>query len=192
MENKDLLKTDKLETDKSDQKKCLQAFNKLLTLLNDLCRVPRTYKLTHINDDTDVIPKSQSEKRVIWLICVLGVCLHLGLAVMISILILITESPVFSMKTPTEKLVPDVAVLQKLVVIFGDGTTLFLAMNMNLEVEVLKTHKFNYDHCGFFAYDEPNHIQTLVGSSENLNYIHDSDFKSEKIQGKVLTMLDYY
>lgn len=190
MENKELFKTDKLETDKSDQKQCLQAFNKLLTLLNDFSRVPRTYKLTHINDNTDVIPKSQSEKRVIWLICVLGFCLHLGLAIVISILISITENPVFSMKTQTEKLVSEVAVLHKLVVIFGDGTTLFLAMNMNLELKVLKTHKFNYDHCGFFAYDEPNHIQTLVGSSENLNYIHDSDFNSIKIQGKLLMMLD--
>ena len=183
MENKELFKTDNLETDKSDQKKCLQAFNKLLTLLNDLCRVPRTYKLTHINDDTDVIPKSQSEKRVIWLICVVGVCLHVGLAVVISIMISITENPGFSMKDPTEKLASDVAVLQKLVVIFGDGTTLFLAMNMNLELDVLKTHNFNYDNCGFFAYDEPNHIQTLVGSSEKLNYIHDSNFNSKKIQG---------
>ena len=192
MKNKELFKTDRLEAEKSGQKRCLQAFNKLLILLNDFSRVPRTYKLSHINDNTDVIPKAESEKRVIWLICVLGVCLHLGLAVMISILILITESPVFSMKTPTEKLVPDVAVLQKLVVIFGDGTTLFLAMNMNLEVEVLKTHKFNYDHCGFFAYDEPNHIQTLVGSSENLNYIHDSGYNSKKIQGKLLTILDEF
>ena len=192
MKNKEISKTYRLEAEKSGQKRCLQAFNKLLILLNDFSRVPRTYKLSHINDNTDVIPKAESEKRVIWLICVLGFCLHLGLAIVISVLISLEQNQVLQEGIEMAKLVSDVLVVQKLAVIFGDGTTLFLAVNKSLELKVLKTHKFNYDNCGFFAYDEINHIQTLVGSSENLNYIHDSDFNSKKIQGKLLTILDEF
>ena len=63
MVNKETFKTDRLEADKTNQKQCLQAFYKLLTALNDFSKVPRTYKLSHINDDTDVIPKAESSRK---------------------------------------------------------------------------------------------------------------------------------
>ena len=74
-------------------------------------------------------------------------------------------------------------VVQKLVVIFGDGTAFFLVMYKNLELAIVQDQKFNFDERGFFAYDQINHVQTLVGDPFDLNYMHYSKFHYKKIPG---------
>ena len=103
------------------------------------------------------------------------------MTLLITILISLMDNDALNLSN--QPLQNDLPVLQKLVVIFGDGTALFLAMNTMLELKILKTHRFNFDKCGFFAYDAIDHIQTLVGSPGTLNYIHDSNFNSKKIIG---------
>ena len=164
--------------------KCFQAFNKFLVLLDTFFKIPRTYTLSHINDDTDTISRNDSERRLFLLMSCLGLCLEFGLAILIGILISLQQNQVFTINSKMEDILSDVPVIQKLAVIFGDGTTLFLVMNKSLELETIKTHKFTYDKRGIFAYSEINHIQTLIGSPENPNYIHDSNFNSKKILGK--------
>ena len=110
-----------------------------------------------------------------------GKVAHFGLAIFIGIFFSLQQNQILPNRSEIEEISSDVPVVQKLAVIFGDGTTLFLAMNKTLNLNVLRTHRFHYDNCGFFAYDHPNHIQTLVGSSGKLNYIHDSNFNSKKI-----------
>ena len=62
--------------------------------LDKLFKVPRSYKLNHVNDDSDVISKAESETRIFCIIFVLGLFLNLGGSFVISILInLTTESP---------------------------------------------------------------------------------------------------
>ena len=111
----------------------------------------------------------------------LGFCLNFGITILICVMISIEGS--HTTYQLTNFLQNNVPVLQKLVVIFGDGTALFIAMNKRLQFHILKKHKFNFDQCGFFAFDAVDHIQTLVGSPGKLNYIHDSDFNSKKIIG---------
>ena len=166
-----------------DGKVWYQSLIRFLKLLNTFFQLPRAYQLSHVNDDTDVISRSDSERRVFLLIWFLGFCLNLGMTVLISILISIINNDTVNLSNDISQNESDIPVLQKLVVIFGDGTTLFLAMTKKLELKIVKTHKFNFDKCGFFAYDEVDHIQTLVGSPGNLNYIHDSNFNSKKIIG---------
>ena len=67
-------------------------------------------------------------------------------------------------------------VVQKLVVVFGDGTTLMLAMNKSFELNIVQHHKFNYDEKGFFAFDQ-------IGSQGKLNFMHDYRFNSKKVPG---------
>ena len=172
-----------MTSDNQQETKCLQTFKKILVILENFSKIPRIFTLSHINDNTDTISRADSEKRLFLLFWCLGLCLNLGLAILIGILFSLQQNEIVLIGSEMEEVSSDVPVVQKLAVIFGDGTTLFLAMNKSLELNVLKTHKFNYDNCGFFAYDEPNHIQTLVGSSGKLNYIHDSNFNSKKIQG---------
>ena len=175
-------------TDNQQETKCFQAFNKFLVLLDTFFKIPRTYTLSHINDDTDTISRSDSERRLCLLFWWLGLCLDFGLAILIGILITLEQNQIVRISSEMEKITSNVPLVQKLAVIFGDGTTLFLVMNKSLELETVKTHKFTYDKCGFFAYDEINHIQTLVGSPGKLNYIHDSDFNSKKITGRILVL----
>ena len=168
-------------TDSIDGKGWYQSLKKFMKLVNIFFQIRATYKLSHVNDNTDVISRSESERRVFLLIWFLGFCLNLGMTVLISILITLIDND--TQQLGNYPLQNDVPVLQKLVVIFGDGTTSFLAMNTNLELQIVKTHRFNFDKCGFFAYDNVDHIQTLVGTPGKLNYIHDSNFNSKKIIG---------
>ena len=175
-----------LTTDNLQESKCFKAFKKILVILDSFFKIPRTYTLSHINDDTDTISRADSERRLCWLMWCFGLCLDFGLAILIVILISFEQNKVLSTVTENENMSPDVSVVQKLVVMFGDGMTLFFAMNKSLELEVVKTHKFTFDKCGFFAYDEINHIQTLVGSPGNLNLIHDPNFNSKRIRGMIV------
>ena len=172
------------DTDNTDYK-CYQSLIRFLKLLNTFFQLPRTYQLSHVNDDTDVISRSDSDRRVVLLIWFLGFCLNVGMTILISILISIINNDTLNLSNNLLQNKSKVPVVQKLVVLFGDGTTLFLAMNKMLELKIVKTHKFNFDKCGFFAYDESGHIQTLVGSPGKLNYIHDSNFNSKKIVGNI-------
>ena len=109
------------------------------------------------------------------------------LFIIIGISILSLSFMKFSLKT--QMIMPDhelkgLPVVQKLVVVFGDGTTLMLAMKKSFEFNIIQYHKFNYDKNGFFAFDQIDHIQTLVGSAGKLNYMHDYRFNSKKIPGK--------
>ena len=74
-------------------------------------------------------------------------------------------------------------VVPKLVVIFGDGTAFFLVLDNSLELAIIQDKKFIFDERGFFAYDQINHIQTLVGNPYALNYMHYSKFHYKKIHG---------
>ena len=172
-----------MTSDNQPERKCFQVFKKILVLLDTFFKIPRTYNLSHINDDTDTISRADSERRLCLLFWWLGLFLNFGLAILIGIFFSLQKNQILPNRSEIEEISSDIPVVQKLAVIFGDGTTLFLAMNKSLDLNVLKTHKFNYDNCGFFAYDDHNHIQTLVGSSGKLNYIHDSNFNSKKIQG---------
>ena len=175
-----------MTTDNQQVRKCFQVLKTILQKLDNFFKIPRTYTLSHINDDTDTISRAESERRLCLLMGCLGLCLDFGLAILIVILISLEQNQLVPIRSEMEKLSSNVPVVQKLAVIFGDGTTLFLVMNRSLELETVKTHKFTYDKCGFFAYDEINHIQTLVGSPGKLNYIHDSDFNSKKITGIIV------
>ena len=172
-----------MTSDNQPKGKCFQAFKKILVLLDTFFKIPRIYTLSHINDDTDTISRADSERRLCLLFWCLGLFLNFGLAILIGILFYLHQNQIVPITSDVEEMSSNIPVVQKLAVIFGDGTTLFFALNKSLELIILKTHKFNYDNCGFFAYDGPNHIQTLVGSSGKLNYIHDSNFNSKKIQG---------
>ena len=171
------------KSDHHDGKVWYQSLIRILKLLNTFFQLPRTYQLSHVNDDTDIISRSDSDRRVFLLIWFLGFCLNLGMTILISILISLINNDALNLSNNLLQNKSDMPVLQKLAVIFGDGTTLFLAMNKMLELKIVKTHKFNFDKCGFFAYDEVDHIQTLVGSPGRWNYIHDSNFNSKNIIG---------
>ena len=171
-----------------DGKVWYQSLIRFLKLLNTFFQLPRTYQLSHVNDDTDIISRSDSDRRVFLLIWFLGFCLDLGMTILISILISIINNDALDLRNNLLQNNSDVPVVKKLVVIFGDGTTLLLAMTKSLELEIVKTHRFNFDKCGFFAYDHVDHIQTLVGSPGKLNYIHDSNFNSKKIIGNLFLM----
>ena len=165
-----------------DGKGWCHSLKKFIKLLNIFFQIRSTYKLSHVNDNTDLISRSESERRVFLLIWFLGFCLNLGMTILISILITLINNDT-TKNLSNYPLQNDMPVLQKLAVIFGDGATLFLAMNTNQELQIVKTHRFNFDKCGFFAYDNVDHIQTLVGTPGKLNYIHDSNFNSKKIIG---------
>ena len=154
-------------------------FETFFNCFDKICTVPR-YKLKHVNDDNDVISKAESEKRIFWIIFIFALFLNLGICFMISIFISLNKE-INVTEYDEEILMP---VLQKLVLILSDGTTLFLYMTKSLELKIAKIHKFNYDPCGFFAYYQNGHIQTLVGNTYELNYIYDSNFDSKAIQGK--------
>ena len=158
--------------------------------LDKLFKVPRSYKLNHVNDDSDVISKAESETRIFWIIFVLGLFLNLGGSFVISILINLTkESPRYEIiETEYGEQISNnpLPVLQNLVLILADGRSLFFYIDKILDLRIMKTHKFSYDHCGFFAYNQIDHIQTLVGTQGKLNFIHDSNFNSKKILGSHL------
>ena len=150
--------------------------------LDKLFTVPK-YKLRHVIDDTDVISRAESEKRIFWIIFILGLLLNLGTCFLISIFISLNKE--IQLKTyDEERLMP---VLQKLVLILSDGTALFLYMTKSLELKIAQIHNFDYDRCGFFAYYQHGHIQTLVGNTYELNYIYDSNFDSKAIRGKKIS-----
>ena len=176
------------KTDNSDisrQKQLLRGLHRFFTVFNECFTFPRTYILAHVNINTDLISRDDSEKRVFWLLSFIAFLL----SIIIGISILSLSFMKFSLKT--QMIMPDhelkgLPVVQKLVVVFGDGTTLMLAMNKSFEFNIIQYHKFNYDKNGFFAFDQIDHIQTLVGSQGKLNLIHDYWFNSKKVPGKSL------
>ena len=51
-----------------------------------------------------------------------------------------------------EEVLPNHPANQYLQVIYGDGYSLILQMTINLDLKIIKTNKYNYDSCGFFAF----------------------------------------
>ena len=74
--------------------KCFQAFNTFLELLDAFFKIPRTYTLSHNNDDTDTISRAHSEQRLCLLISCLGLCLDFGLTILIGILIMLEQNQI--------------------------------------------------------------------------------------------------
>ena len=162
--------------------------NRIFEYLDILFNVPRTYILRHVNDDSDIISRADSEKRIFWLFFILGFALNLGGSFVIYIFMIFEDEPTNYeiIETESGKELFGSPVLQELVLILGDGTSLFLYMNKSLHLKITKTHKFNYDPFGFFAYYQNDHIQTLIGNQMKPNYIHDLNFNSKKIFGSDL------
>lgn len=158
----------------------------LFTFLDELFKVPRTYNLSHVNDDTDIISREESEKRIVWIIFIFGIFLNFGVSLVVFILFLLNvEAPKHEiMKHEANTSESTLPVLQQLGLILGDGTALFMYMDKSLAMKIIKTHKFNYDPFGFFIFHENDHFQTLVGTPGQLNYIHDLKFNSKKLFGK--------
>ena len=170
------------KSDRSKQKQFLVGLHRFLTVFNECCTLRRAYTLTHVNINTDLISKEDSEKRVIWLLTIFAFLQSFTF----SILVLRSSLPLKNYEINTPKSNTELEILpvvQKLVVIFGDGTSLFLVMNKSLELAIIQDQKFNFDKSGFFAYDQINHIQTLVGNPYALNYMHYSKFHYKEIAG---------
>ena len=161
-----------------------QIFFKFITFFNKCFTCPRTYIFTHVNINADLISKEDSGKRVIWLLTIFAFLLDLTFSILIITLSLYSsnDSSKYEILTSNTEL-EVLPVVQKLVVIFGDGTSLFLVMNKSLELAIIQDQKFNFDKSGFFAYDQINHIQTLVGNPYALNYMHYSKFHYKEIAG---------
>ena len=165
---------------RSKQQQFFHGLFRFLTVFNECCSIRRTYILNHVNINTDLISKEDSEKRVIWLLTIFAFfqCLTFSILIITSSLSLKIHE--MSMSNTELEVWP---VVQKLVVIFGDGTTFFLVMNKSMELAIVQDQKFNFDARGFFAYDQINHIQTLVGNPYALNYMHYSKSHYKKISG---------
>ena len=58
---------------------------------------------------------------------------------------------------------------EKLLVIYSDGSAVDFIMKKTLELKVNRLHKFQYDKCGFHAFHENGHLQTLVGMEHKRN-----------------------
>ena len=163
---------------------------KCFEYLNILFKVPRSYILRHVNDDSDVISRAESERRIFWLFFMLGFALNLVGCLLIFLFMILKAGPAKYefIETESGKDIFNSAlpVIQKLVLILGDGTSLFLYMNQNLHLKISKSHKLDYDPHGFFAYHQNDRIQTLIGSKGKPNSIYDSNFNSNKIFGSDL------
>ena len=174
------------KTNEND-KQYLQGLHRFFTVFNDCFTFPRTYIFTHVNINTDLISRDDSEKRVFWLMSFVAFLLSFTIAILVStIFSLLMKSSVKPQLTMPDQELEILPVVQKLVVVFGDGTTLMFGMNKSFELDIVQYHKFNYDKKGFFAFDQIDHIQTLVGSQGKLNLIHDYWFNSKKVPGKSL------
>ena len=160
-------------------------FFKFITFFNKCFTCPRTYIFTHVNINADLISKEDSEKRVIWLLTIFAFLLDLTFSILIITLSLYSSNDSSKYEILTSNTELEVwPVVQKLVVIFGDGTSIFLVMYKSLELAIIQDLKFNFNKTlGFFAYDQINHIQTLVGDPNDLNYMHYSKFYYKKIPG---------
>ena len=175
-------KSDKI--DKSDGKK--QIFFKFIAFFNECFTFPRTYIFTHVNINADLIFKEDSEKRVIWLLTIFAFLLDLTFSILIITLSLYSSNDSSKYEILTSNTELEVwPVVQKLVVIFGDGTSIFLVMYKSLELAIIQDQKFNFNYnYSFFAYDQINYIQTLVGNPNASNIMHYSKFYYKKIPGK--------
>ena len=169
------------KSDKSKQKKFLHGLYRFFTVFNEFFKLPKTY-MFHVNINTDLISKEDSDKRVIWLLTFFA----LFQSLIFSILVVTLLRSLKNYSTEVKIITYDTEVLpvvQKLVIIFGDGTSFFMVMYKSLELAIIQDQKFNFDERGFFAYDQINHIQTLVGNPYSLNYMHYSKFNYKKILG---------
>ena len=175
------------QTDKSDHVTTWQQFLKSCSTFVeeflDFFKCARTYQLTHVNINGGVISRSQSEKRIIYLLAFLGLFMTVYICIMIAILISLIQSPEKYTLRNFEQDLDGLPVLQKLVVIYDDGNAFFMVMNKTFELEIVDTHNFNYDKCGFYAYDQIDHIQTLVGRPGQNNFMHDSKLNGKNISG---------
>ena len=60
------------------------------------------------------------------------------------------KSSVKAQMTMPDHELESLPVVQKLVVVFGDGTTLMFGMNKSFELDIVQYHKFNYDKKGYW------------------------------------------
>ena len=163
-------------------KQFLHGWYTFYTLFNECFTLPRT-KMFHVNINTDLISKEGSEKRVIWLLTSFALFQILTFSILVITLLRSLKNNLEDKTIMYDTELDIWPVVQKLVVIFGDGTAFFLVMYKNLELAIVQDQKFNFDERGFFAYDQINHFQTLVGNPFDLNYMHYSKFHYKKIPG---------
>ena len=163
-----------------------QILFKFIKVFNECFTFPRTYIFTHVNINTDLISKEDSEKRVFWLLTFFAFFQSLTCSILVIILFLSSKNYSTKYEIITHNTEKEVLpVVQKLVVIFGDGTSIFLVMYKSLELAIIQDQKFNFNYnYSFFAYDQINYIQTLVGNPNASNIMHYSKFYYKKIPGK--------
>ena len=155
---------------------------KLAETINFLFSIPKAYILSHINDNENLLTKSESVNRIICLMSTLCTFLSFGLCFLIGFLMLISSRR-YETTYPMQKVLPNHPAHQYLQVIYGDGYSLILQMTLSLDLKIIRTNKYNYDPCGFFAFTSKDNLQTLVGSPGKSNYIHDFNFNSKRIPG---------
>ena len=93
-----------MTTDNQQVRKCFQVLKTILLKLDTFFKIPRTYTLSHINDDTDTISRAESERRLCLLMGCLGLCLDFGLAILIVILISLEQNQLVPIRSEMEKL----------------------------------------------------------------------------------------
>ena len=64
---------------------------RFIDVANAFFTVPRAYIASHINDDSNVVKKEDSENRIIWLSVTFGILTSVGLCFIISLLISISS-----------------------------------------------------------------------------------------------------
>ena len=137
---------------------------------------------SHIDDNSNVITKEDSFNRIIWLTIIFEALLFCGLCFLIFLVFFISSTE-YQERYEIEEITSKHPTQQYMQVIYGDGYSLILQMDKNLDFKIVKTNKYNYDQCGFFAFPSNYYLQTIVGSPGKLNYIHDFHFNSKKISG---------
>ena len=79
-------KTNKIDnSDLSRKKQFLRGLHSFFTVFNECFTFPRTYIFTHVNINTDVISRSDSEKRVFRLMSFVAFLLSFTIAIIVSI-----------------------------------------------------------------------------------------------------------
>ena len=113
----------------------------LFTFLDELFKVPRTYNLSHVNDDTDVISRADSEKRIVWINFIIGFFLNFGVSLVVFILFLLNAPKHEIMKHEANTSESTLPVLQQFGLVLGDGIALFMLMDKSLDLKIIKTLK---------------------------------------------------
>ena len=156
-----------------------------INLANNFFTVPRAYIASHINDNSNVVTKEDSLNRIIWLTIMFEAFLCCGLCFLIFLVFFISSTE-YQERYEIDKTTSKHPTQQYMQVIYGDGYSLILQMDKNFDLKIVKTNKYNYNQCGFFAFPSNDNLQTIVGSPGKLNYIHDFHFNSKKISGNFM------